>query len=163
MSAAFYESNSETIKSVLATFFKVFPNGIVWSNDGGEGGYDAVLFGQAEPTRIDVDQWQARLDRPDHAAVKQSLEDVGFHSAADLLATFAVQASDLKGWMADAQINTDANLRLQYLAGKALNTYEETKILDELTRNYKYPTNLFTGSEATLQSLEEKLQPRQAK
>ena len=42
----FYESNSETIKSVLATFFKVFPNGIVWSNDENGSGYDAVLFGQ---------------------------------------------------------------------------------------------------------------------
>ena len=39
-----YESNSETAKSAIATFFKVFPNGILWSNDSDEGGYDAVLF-----------------------------------------------------------------------------------------------------------------------
>ena len=28
-----YESNLDTTKSVIATFFKVFPNGILWSND----------------------------------------------------------------------------------------------------------------------------------
>ena len=65
---------------MLATFFKVFPNGIVWSNDENGTGYDAVLFGQVDPTVIDVDELQERLDRPEYAGVKQSLEDVGFHS-----------------------------------------------------------------------------------
>src|SRR5262249_55259278 len=39
-----YESNVETAKSVIATFFRVFPNGILWSNDRRGAGYDAVLF-----------------------------------------------------------------------------------------------------------------------
>src|SRR5208337_729288 len=52
----FYESNPETIKSVLGTFFRVFPRGLIWSNDGGAGDrYDAVLFGQVAGTRIDLD------------------------------------------------------------------------------------------------------------
>ena len=123
----FYESNSDTIKSVLATFFKVFPNGIVWSNDENGSGYDAVLFGQVEPTVIDVDKWQERLDRPENAAVKESLEEVGFHDAVDLLATYAARAADLGEWMSTAQINTDRNLRLQYLAGMSLNNYQETR------------------------------------
>jgi len=93
----FYESNSDTIKSVLSTFFKVFPNGIVWSNDENGSGYDAVLFGQVEPTKIDVDQWQERLDRPENAAVKQSLEDVGFHDAVDLLAQYTPPLADNTG------------------------------------------------------------------
>jgi spermidine synthase len=156
----FYESNSETIKSVLATFFKVFPNGIVWSNDENGAGYDAVLFGQAEPTVIDVDQWQARLDRPENAGVRQSLEDVGFHSAVDLLATYAARAADLGEWMSDAQINTDRNLRLQYLAGLSLNHYDETKILNELTRSYQFPENLFVGTGARARLLEERLKIR---
>ncbi|MGA3178822.1 MAG: SAM-dependent methyltransferase [Verrucomicrobiota bacterium] len=159
----FYESNSETIKSVLATFFKVFPNGIVWSNDADGNGYDAVLFGQVEPTRIDVAGWQDRLDRPDYAAVKLSLEDAGFHSAVDLLATYAVQASDLGEWMADAQINTDGNMRLQYLAGMSLNTYDQTKILSEITRHYHFPNDLFVGREAWTGLLQDRLKSREAK
>ncbi len=63
-----YEANLETTKSVIATFFQVFPHGILWSNEYEGHGYDAVLFGQVEPTVIDVDEFQGRLDRPDHAA-----------------------------------------------------------------------------------------------
>ena len=74
-------------------------------------------FGQVEPTQFDVDKLQERLNRDDHARVKQSLAEVGFHSAVGLLATYAGQATDLQEWMRDAQINTDRNLRLQYLAG----------------------------------------------
>src|SRR5439155_3516251 len=127
-----YESNSETAKSVIATFFKVFPNGILWSNDSEGEGYDAVLFGQVEQTQIDMDQLQNRLDRPDHARVKQSLAEVGFHSAVGLLATYAGQAPDLLEWTRDAQINTDRNLRLQYLAGLWLNSYMGSEILADI-------------------------------
>jgi spermidine synthase len=159
----FYESNSDTIKSVLATFFKVFPNGMVWSNDSDGTGYDAVLFGQVEPTRIDVGAWQARLDRPDYAFVAESLADAGFHSAVDLLSTFAIQAADLQGWMKNAQINTDGNLRLQYLAGMSLNTYEASRILSEITRNYHFPKNVFVGPESETRLLEDRLKSRQTK
>jgi len=156
----FYESNTNTIKSVLATFFSVFPNGIVWSNDENGSGYDAVLFGQAEPTVIDVDKWQERLDGPENAGVRQSLEDVGFHSAVDLLATYAARAADLGQWMSTAQINTDRNLRLQYLAGLSLNNYQETLILNDLTRTYQFPTNLFVGDSVRVRLLEDRLKIR---
>ena len=73
-----YESNLETTKSLIATFFQVFPNGILWSNEREGFGYDAILFGQVEPTVIDVDALQKRLDQPDHRPVKKSLSDVGF-------------------------------------------------------------------------------------
>lgn len=155
-----YESNTETIKSVLATFFTAFPNGIFWSNDIKGEGYDAVLFGQVEPTHIDVDDLQARLDRPDYAMVKQSLDDVGFHSAAELLATYAGRAADLHEWMKDAQINTDRNLRLQYLAGMALNNYQGRDILSGITKYYRFPDDLFLGSAETREALKEELQHR---
>ncbi|MGD1084882.1 MAG: SAM-dependent methyltransferase [Verrucomicrobiota bacterium] len=159
----FYESNRETIKSVLATFFKVFPNGIVWSNDSDGTGYDAVLFGQVDPTRIDVGEWQARLERPDYAAVRDSLADAGFNTAVDLLATYAIRASDLRGWMADAQINTDGNMRLQYLAGMACNTYDQNKILSEITSYYLYPDNLFVGGQAWTDLMQSRLKLREGK
>ncbi len=109
---------------------------------------------------IDVDKWQERLDRPDNADVRQSLEDVGFHNAVDLLATYAARASDLGDWMKDAQINYDSNLRLQYLAGMALNTYDETRILQDITKTYQFPTNLFVGEGPRVNMLEERLRIR---
>ena len=40
--------------------------------------------------------------------------------------------SELKDWLADAQINRDSNLRLQYLAGDAQKHGSAQKILDAL-------------------------------
>src|SRR5262249_21608207 len=151
------ESNSDTAKSVIATFFQVFPNGIIWSNDVGGEGYDAVLFGQVEPTRMDVDELQKRLDRPDHAQVAKSLRGVGFGSAVELLATYAGHAPRLQEWMRDAQINTDRNLRLQYLAGMWLNSYLGKEILGDILQYYQFPDDLFVGSEGRKNALKQAL------
>ncbi len=152
----FYESNLETTKSVIATFFQVFPHGIVWSNDRQGVGYDAILFGQVEPTVIDVSGVQERLDRPDHKLVKQSLREVGFGEprtglpvtpeGIDLLATYAGQAPLLKEWMQGAQINTDRNLRLQYLAGMWLNSKMGEQIRSSILEQYRFPDPMFVGS-----------------
>jgi spermidine synthase len=157
----FYESNPATTKSVISTFFKVYPNGILWSNDENGDGYDAVLFGQVEPTRLDLTKIQARLDEPRYADVKKSLDDVGFHSAADLFSTYAGRAADLSEWMKDAQINTDRDLRLQYLAGMWLNTYMGTEILSGITKYYKFPDQVFAGSEEEMQKIQERLKYRE--
>jgi spermidine synthase len=149
-----YESNADTTKSVIATFFEVFPNGILWTNDREGVGYDAILFGQVEPTVIDVDAFQERLDRPDHQLVKQSLHDVGFgesldgevEEGLDLLATYAGQATLLKEWSRGAQINTDRNLRLQYLAGMWLNTNMREQNLSGIRAHYRFPEQTFVGS-----------------
>ena len=55
-----YESNSDAVKSEIATFLDAFPNGIVWGNTNEGKGYDLVLLGQAEPTKIDVDAIEAQ-------------------------------------------------------------------------------------------------------
>src|SRR5262249_43054667 len=49
-----YDSDPETIKTELATFFEVFPDGTLWSNNLNGDGYDLVLIGQAEPGVINV-------------------------------------------------------------------------------------------------------------
>jgi spermidine synthase len=62
--------------------------------------------------------------------------------------------------MTNAQINTDRNLRLQYLAGLSLNNYAETSILNEITRTYRFPTNLFVGDSVRVRLLEDRLKIR---
>jgi spermidine synthase len=141
-----YETDLRTVKSELATFFDVFPNGTIWGNDTSGGGYDTVLLGQAEPTRIDVDQLQEKFERPDQARVAASMREVGFGSAIALLSTYAGQASDLRSWLADAEINRDGNLRLQYLAGLALNKSMEGAIYSQMLTYRRYPENLFVVS-----------------
>jgi spermidine synthase len=86
--------------------------------------------------------------------VAASLREVGYNSVADLLSTYAVQASDLRGWLRHAQINRDRNLRLQYLAGMGLDQYLAPVIYEQMLQQSSFPTNIFTGSPARLRSLQ---------
>ncbi|MGE5293928.1 MAG: spermidine synthase, partial [Solirubrobacterales bacterium] len=141
-----YESSEDVVKSEMATFFAAFPYGTIWSNDIDGEGYDVVLLGRTEPFKIDVDALQQRLDREDHRRVVESLAEVNFTCATDLLSTYAGQGPDLKDWLKDAQINTDRNLRLQYLAGMGLNAYQGGAIYDKILTYRKFPETLFSGS-----------------
>jgi spermidine synthase len=142
-----YESDVATVKSEIRTFFDVFPNGTVWGNDIAGGGYDLVLLGQVDLAKIDVDALQQRLERPEYAAVAQSLREVGFPSAVSLLGTYAGQEPDLRRWLEGAEINRDGNLRLQYMAGLALNVSREGSIYSEMLTYRRFPENLIIGSE----------------
>jgi spermidine synthase len=152
-----YESNESAVKSELATFFEVFPAGTIWSNDQEGRGYDVVLLGHDEPLRIDIDKLVERMARPDHRKVAQSLSDVGFLGGLDLLATYAGTAADLAPWLADAQINRDRNLRLQYLAGMGSSNYREVLIYNEMLKYRKFPEQIFVASVASREELRRKL------
>ena len=158
-----YESNSAAVKSEIATFLEVFPGGVVWGNTNNGAGYDLVLLGQAEPTRIDVEAVQARLSDPAMAPVAKSLGEVGMFSAIDLFANYAGTKTDLAPWLADAAINRDRNLRLQYLAGMGFNLYQSEAIYADMLQYSRYPDNLFIGSDATLQSLRAAIQRMQGR
>jgi spermidine synthase len=166
-----YQSSLGTTKSVFATFFQVFPDGIVWSNAREGEGYDTILFAQVDPTVIDVDELQRRLDRPDHQLVKQSLREVGFgevketksgeavvmEEGMDLLASYCGQARMLKEWSRGAEINTDRNLRLQYLAGMWLNSFMSEQILSSILAHYHFPDQTFVGSPDSVNALKQAL------
>jgi spermidine synthase len=143
-----YETDTDTVKSEVATFFSVFPHGSIWGNDNNGAGYDTVLLGQVEQPQIDVDAIQRRLMSPEYAKVAQSLRDVGFGSVLDLLATYAGQRQDLMPWLEGAQINLDGNLRLQYMAGLALNVSMESAIYDKILSYRRYPQNMLVVSDA---------------
>ncbi len=154
-----YESTNESVRSVIATFLQVFPHGSIWRNDDIRGGgYDAVLVGRLDDSPIDVEARQARLDRPDYQRVKDSLAAVGYESVVDLLATYLGRGEDLGAWLASAEINTDRNLRLQYLAGLGVNNNIGTEIRDALLRYRRFPDDLFAGDPVTVSRLRERLQ-----
>ncbi len=154
-----YESDEATVKSELATFFDVFPNGTVWGNDINGDGYDIVLLGQAEPTRINIDQMEERFAMP---RVAQSLGAVGFRDAVSLLATYAGRATDMSAYLKDAEINNDSSMRLQYLAGMGVNFDRPVKIYADMLAYRRFPPDVFTGSEARVGALRFALaEPRQ--
>jgi spermidine synthase len=142
-----YESTSDVVKSEVATFVGGFPNATVWGNTNNGQGYDTVLLGQDGAMRIDVDALQARLARPEYLRVTESLSEVGFMSPLDLLATYAGSGPELAPWLANAQINRDRNLRLQYLAGMGNSSYEGGPIYSEMLSYRRFPEAMITGSE----------------
>ncbi len=152
-----YESDRETVKTELATFFSVFPNATVWSNYLNGDGYDLVLLGGADPSNapINVDELQRRLGQPAYAGVASSLIETGFHSAVDLLATYAGKATDLAPMLVNAQINNDMNMRLQYLAGLGLNSAISPRVYKEILSYRKFPEGLLSGGGESMDALRE--------
>jgi spermidine synthase len=153
-----YESNTEAVKSEVATFFEVFPNGFVMGNTQDGLGYDLVLVGQVEPTRVDLDALDAKLQQPEYRVVAQSLLEIGVYSAVDLFSRFTATAEHLRPWTSDAQINRDRNLRLQYLAGLGLNLYEQDAIYREMLAFRQYPEQMFSGSPEQVNALRAAIQ-----
>ena len=153
-----YESNEAAAKSEIATFLEAFPEGAVFANTINGQGYDLVLFGQLGGGRINVDAVQKRLDDPANSPVMESLRQVGINSAIDLFATYGGSKRDMQAWLSDAQINTDRNLKLQFLAGLGLNLYQSDAIYQAMKRDTKYPENLFEGSPETLLQLRTRIE-----
>jgi len=148
-----YETDQPTIRSEMATFFDAFPNGTLWANLREGLGYDMVFMGQIEPLKIDLDEVQRRFDRPDYAAVRKSLADIGINSPYDLFSTYTGRASDLQPWTQGALINTDQDLRLSYLAGWGINSDMADLLYREMLKYRRTPTDIFSGSPERLRPL----------
>jgi spermidine synthase len=148
-----YETSPDAVKSEIATFFDVFPESAVFGNTREGRGYDLVLVGQVEPLRIDLDDIEGRLASPAYARVAQSLREVGYSSAVQLLATYAGRPADLGEWLAGAVINRDRDLRLEYLAGLGMNLFQNDRIYADMLAYRRFPEHLFVGSDARMQAL----------
>ena len=156
-----YESNTEAVKSEIATFFEAFPEGMIFANTWNGQGYDLVLLGQVQPTHIDLDALATRLKRPEYAPLVQSLADISMHSVTDLFGTFAGKAADFKPWLQDAQINRDRSLRLQYLAGRGLNLYHADAIFSEMLPYGRDPEGIFSSTSPLYSELMQKIRSLQ--
>ncbi len=117
------------MKSEIGTFFKAFPNGVVWGNTNNGQGYDLVLMGQVEPIKINLDRDGGEAAEPGVRAGRRSRSA---RSASTRPSSCSRPtpgtAQDLAPWLKDAAINRDRNLRLQYLAGMGLNLYQSGPI-----------------------------------
>ena len=149
----FYESTRATVQSELKTFFSVFPEGTLWSNDENGDGYDAVVLGEANPAPINVDEVQAAWTARITAGSRNLWPTWALHSVLDLLKTYGGSAADLEPRLLHAAINRDRDLRLQYLAGFGSNLYLEKEIYNEIKHARTYPDGLFQGSAENLADL----------
>jgi spermidine synthase len=141
-----YESDVRTVKSELATFFAAFPHSTIWANTINGQGYDMVFMGHLDPPKIDLDRVLTTLQRPDYAPVVRSLQEIGVGSLSELLSTYAGQNADLGKWCEGADLNTDADLRLQYLGGWGINSTLEDVIYRQMLTYRRVPQDLFVGA-----------------
>ncbi|HUI78578.1 MAG TPA: fused MFS/spermidine synthase [Bryobacteraceae bacterium] len=149
-----FETDLEAVKSSVATFFAVFPNGTIWGNPYNGQGHDMVLMGQVEPLRIDLDEMEQRVGyRGGDSRIAQSLAEIGMNSPVDLFATYASRRPDLAEWLRNAPINRDRNLRMQYLAGLGLNLDDAAAIYAGMLRLRRFPEDLFASAEGRVESL----------
>lgn len=139
-----YETDIPSVKSQVGTFARVFPDTTLWNPDLLEEGYDLVALGRVEGSPINQAALQARMDAAPR--VKASLAEVMLKSAGDLLSSYAGRGTDLAPWLADAEINRERSLRLQYLAGMAANTDQRFLIFQSMLQYRRYPADLFEAS-----------------
>jgi len=141
-----YESDFDTVKSELATFFEAFPNATVWQNTINGRGYDMVFMGQVEPLKINLDEIYARLARPDYSPVMDSLRDLGFMEPMQLFSTYGGGRPDLGEWVKGVPLNRDRDLKLQYMAGWGINSQAEHEIYMDMMKFRKMPKDMFFGT-----------------
>jgi spermidine synthase len=150
-----FETDLEAVKSSVATFFEVFPNGTIWGNPYQGQGHDMVLLGQVEPLRIDLDEMEQRIGYRGGSRLAQSLAEIGMNSPVDLFARYAGRRSDLTQWLKNVPLNRDRNLRMQYLAGLGLNLDDAAAIYSGLLAYRHFPEDLFVSAEGRVDSLRE--------
>lgn len=149
--APFYETDEAAVKSQIATFFDAFPQSSVWNTYPEGRGYDATLLGYNAALEITEERLVSAMTRTPE--ITSSIRELGFQNPAFLLYHYGGQASDMEEWLADAQINRDRNLRLEYLAGASLNSQMASQIAENMVSNISYPSNIFSlqpNSEAVM-------------
>lgn len=140
-----YESNEATVKCEMATFLHEFPQATIWSGESQNVGYDVVVVATVEDKPLDFYRFISKM--MSNKSLQGSFEHVGLGSIPALLSSYVASGHELKTWLSDAQINRDANLRLQYLAGSSPSDVMEQKILQAMTNGApKKVDDLLQGS-----------------
>lgn len=103
-----YQLSTESLRSVLATYQKVFPHVLVFRVGGLSNGKDLLLVGSN--TRLNLDRLAERLKDPRTAA---ELARVNLKSEADIREWYVCDESKLGPAVAGAKINTDDNMHIE--------------------------------------------------
>jgi len=103
-----YQLSTESLRSVLATYHKVFPHVLVFRVGGLNKGKDLLLVGSNQP--LNLDRLPERLT--DQRMVAE-LARVELKSEADVRSWFVCDESRLGPAVAGAKINTDDNMLIE--------------------------------------------------
>ena len=103
-----YQLSTDSLRSVLATYQKVFPHVLVFRVGGLNKGKDLLLIGSKRP--LNLDRLPERLADPRMAA---ELARVGLKGESDIRGWFICDETRLGPAVAGAKINTDDNMHIE--------------------------------------------------
>ena len=102
-----YDISSSDLKSIVATFLSVFPNGTLWL----VGDADVLLVGSTEPLDARIGGIGEAMRRPGVAA---DLAGVGVTGSFSLSSLFVAQGEALTAWANGAPLQTDDRSQLEF-------------------------------------------------
>ena len=155
-----YETNMEAAKSSIASFVEVFPYTTIWGNELDGEGYDIVLMGHLSKPKLDLGVLLERYQSREFTMVALAMEEVNFRNVFDIFDTYAGSGDDIEEWLADAKVNRDSNLKLQFLAGMGINQYEAGSIYSEIFRRARFPKSLLVGNNPMAKLIESSFEQR---
>ena len=103
-----YQLSTESLRSVLATYHRVFPHVLVFRVGGLNKGKDLLLIGSNQP--LNLDRLAERMADP---RITAELARVNLKSEADVRGWFVCDESRLGPAVAGAKINTDDNMHIE--------------------------------------------------
>ena len=107
-----YQLSTNSLRSVLATFQKVFPHVLVFRVEGATKGKDLLLVGSNTP--MPIDQAMGRLgERISDSRIATELARVNLKSEADIRSWYVCDQTQLAPAVAGAVINTDDNMHIE--------------------------------------------------
>ena len=103
-----YQLSTESLRSVLATYQKVFPHVLVFRVGGAGKGKDLILVGSNQPLSLDLLTQRLADER-----IAKELSRVNLRSDADVRGWFVCDETKLGPAVQGAQINTDDNMHIE--------------------------------------------------
>jgi spermidine synthase len=108
-----YDISSVDLRSIVATFLSVFPNGTLWL----VGDADVLLVGSTEPLDARIDGIAAAMRRPGVAA---DLATVGVTGPFSVTSLFVADGDALKAWANGAPLQTDDRSALEFSGPRSI-------------------------------------------
>ena len=108
-----YNISEADLKSIVATFTSVFPNGTVWL----VGGDDVLLLASLEPIDTALARLPVNMKKPE---VAKDLRSIGIVDPFSILSLYIGGPGELGGYAAGAPIFTDDRMTLEFSAPRQL-------------------------------------------
>jgi spermidine synthase len=108
-----YDISTSDLKSIVATFMTVFPDGTLWL----VGEADVLLVGSTEPLDARIAGIPVAMQRP---GVAENLSTVGARSPFAITSLFVAQGEALKAWAGTDVIQTDDRSALEFSGPRSI-------------------------------------------